>query len=227
MNYKYTYLFMGVLFFVVWLIFFLARKDLRKEILITSFIGSFAGFLADLLYTKDWWSPLTITDTKIGPETFFVGFVLGGIASVIYKVIFRKKLEFSKDINTTKRNLTFLKIFILSIFIFFGSYYLLGLNSLIATAFAFFIPTIIMWVKRKDLIISSVTTSVLLLLLSIIIYYILELLTPGWISAFWINKNIPMVLSLPLNDVIWYLFGGLLIGPIYAYWQEGKLINNI
>jgi len=56
----------------------------------------------------------------------------------------------------------------------------------------------------------------------------LELLTPGWIHAFWIFKNVPdiVIFNLPIDDIIWYFLAGLFIGPLYEYWKEGKLIND-
>jgi hypothetical protein len=58
-NYQYTYLLIGFVFFVIWLFLFLWKKEIRKEILIISAIFGFAGPLADFFYTQDWWSPLT------------------------------------------------------------------------------------------------------------------------------------------------------------------------
>jgi hypothetical protein len=28
-----------------------------------------------------------------------------------------------------------------------------------------------------------------------------------------------------IDDIIWYFFAGLFIGPLYEYWQEGKLVD--
>ena len=65
-SYQYTYLLMGVIFAVLWAILFIWRKDTRKEMLLMSGIFGFAGPIADLLYTIDWWNPLTLSGTRIG-----------------------------------------------------------------------------------------------------------------------------------------------------------------
>ena len=85
MGYQYTYLLMALVFLAIWLALFIWRKNTRKEMMIMSLIFAFAGPLADILYTKDWWRPLTLTNTAIGPEAILVGFMIGGIASVIHK----------------------------------------------------------------------------------------------------------------------------------------------
>jgi hypothetical protein len=205
---------MGLVFFAVWLALFLWRKDNRKEMIIMSSIFALVGPLADIVYTQDWWRPLTITNTLIGPEAVLVGFMIGGIASVIYKNLFKKRLKLS---NFSKDN--FLFIFAISIILFFGSFYLLGFNSLIATIIASLVPTIIIWVKRKDLIIDSITTGILLVIVASVVYTVLEFLTPGWVQTFWFFKNVPdmIILNLPLDDILWYFLAGLFIGPLYEY----------
>jgi hypothetical protein len=227
MEYKYTYLLMGIIFLTIWLVLFIWRKNTRKQMIIMSSIFAFAGPLADILYTKDWWKPLTLTNTSIGPEALFVGFMIGGIASVIYEDFFKKKVMIRKvsEAKEQKRNMNFILLMAVAISIFFGSFYLFRFNSLIATILALAIPTGFVWIKRRDLIIDSLASGVLLVLVASIVYTILNFLTPGWISAFWFFKNVPdiIILNLPLDDIIWYFLAGLFIGPLYEFWREGKL----
>jgi len=220
---------MGLVFFAIWLALFIWRKNTRKEMMIMSLIFAFAGPLADILYTQDWWYPLTLTNTIIGPEALLVGFMIGGVASIIYEDIFKKRLKIRKISKTkeTQRNFSFFFILSISTIIFFSSFYLLKFNSLFATIFALLIPTIIIWIKRKDLILDSLATGVLLVIVASLVYAVLEFLTPGWIHAFWYFKNVPdiIIFSLPLDDIIWYFLAGLFIGPLYEYWQESKLVD--
>ncbi len=65
MEYQYTYFLKGLIFLVVWVALFVWRKSDRKEMTIMTLIFAFAGPAADILYTQDWWNPLTITNTKI------------------------------------------------------------------------------------------------------------------------------------------------------------------
>src|SRR5680860_282366 len=65
----------------------------RLQSFIISVITGICGPIADLLYTRDWWSPLTITHTPIGIESVLVGFMIGGIASVVYEDVFAKKVR--------------------------------------------------------------------------------------------------------------------------------------
>jgi len=212
---------MGIIFLIIWLTLFLWRKNIRKEMLLISILFSIGGPLADTLYKKDWWNPINLLEIPV--EAILVGFTLGGIAAVIYEVLFNKKLAK----KGSKRNIPIIKTFLLLTVLFFGAFYIFKLNSLISTIIAFAIPTIIIYLRRKDLILNSLISGILLLVIAIVTYSLLELLTPGWVQSFWQFKNVPniVILNVPLDDVLWYFLAGAFIGPLYEYWQEGKLIN--
>lgn len=228
MGYQYTYLLKALLFFIIWIILFLWKKDNRKDMLKISIIFAFAGPLSEILYTQDWWSPETITNTGMGFESFFVAFFIAGIASVIYKNLFNKKTKFkeNKKEKIRKRKKLFL-LLITMLILFYGSFYLVKLNSLISTIIAFLIPTLIIYYNRKDLVKQSIVSGILLVVVAMIVYSFLEFLTPGWIHAFWHFKNIPeiIIFNLPIDDMAWYFFAGSFIGILYEFWKEGRLIN--
>ncbi|VVB79423.1 Uncharacterised protein [uncultured archaeon] len=230
LGYTYSYLLLGILFFVFWIILFLWRKDTRKPMLLFSSLFGFAGPLADLLYTQDWWKPVTITNTAIGLESIFVGFMIGGIATVLYEDIFKKKIRLRKNYKSRKEkdNLHLILLILTALILFFGSFYLLRLNSLVSTIIALIIPTLYIWYKRKDLIVDSLMSGVLLLVLSFLVYSTLNLITPGWVDEFWYFRNVPhlIFLGVPIDDVIWYFLAGAFIAPLYEYWLEGRLINK-
>jgi hypothetical protein len=228
-SYQYTYLLMGVIFAVLWAILFIWRKDTRKEMLLMSGIFGFAGPIADLLYTIDWWNPLTLSGTRIGFEAFFVGFVIGGVSAVIYEDIFKKRVKIRKisKVEDEIKNLNF-GLFIGLALVLFFSLFFFGLNSFQSTILSLLIPTLIIWYKRKDLILDSIFTGIILVFVASTVYTILEFLTPGWIQSFWLFENVPniIILNLPIDDIIWYFLAGMFIGPLYEYWQKAKLINT-
>jgi len=229
MDYRYTYLLMGLVYALIWLILFFWRKDTRKEMLIFSLMFSAAGPIADVLYIQDWWHPPNLTNTGIGFEAFLVGFMIGGIIAVIYKCVFRKKSEIKKVTKKEelRKDFKFVLFFIPPAILFFGSFYLLNFSSFHATILSFVVPAIIIWIKRKDLVVQSLLTGILLVLVASFVYFVLDLLTPGWVNAFWYFKNVPSVifLNLPLDDIVWYFVAGLFIGPLYDFWQKSKLVD--
>ena len=217
---------MGLIFLIIWAFLFITQKRDRKEMLTMSIIFAIIAPIAEYLFIQDWWKPLTISNTAIGIETIIVGFMIGGIASISYSVLFQKKLK--KISRKTERELNLNLILFLSILaiLSIGLFYLLN-NSLIATIIAFSVPTILMLIKRKDLIWNSIVSGIILLVIAFVVYFILNLLTPGWVNQFWYFKNVPstIILSLPIDDILWYFFAGAFIGPLYEYWEERKLIS--
>ncbi len=229
MDHKFTYLLMGLLFFLVWIVLFVWKKYSRKEMLIASTLCAAMGPLSDVLYTQDWWHPKTLTGTQIGFEALIVGAALGGIASVIFIDIFKKNIKIPRKSkkDTKLQNINLAIIIISSLLIFFGTFFVLNLNSLIATLITFIAGTFFMIFKRPDLFWDSFLSGVLLLIVASIVYTILEILTPGWIEAFWEFKNIPdiIILNLPADDILWYFFAGMFLGPLYEFWQGGKIVS--
>jgi peptidoglycan/LPS O-acetylase OafA/YrhL len=219
-QYQYIYLTINIILLPIWIMLFL-RKDTRKEMLVISLIAGILGIFAEIIYTKDWWNPITITGGAIGVETFLFGFLISGISSVIYMVFFREKLKKTKPL---KKNLKkALLIIILGCAIFFGGYYLFRLNSFIATLLSFGVLTIIILFKRRDLIKNSIISGLMISFLGLIIYAFLKILFPEWIDETLYFKNIPRIIVLnliPLEDLIWFFVAGCFLGPVYEYWTE-------
>lgn len=228
-SYQYTYLIGVMIVLTLWLILFLYRKDTRKEMLIISLFFGVASSLVEMIHVLDWWRPLTITNTTVGIEDFLFGFGIGGIASVIYEHVFNKRVKIKKvkEIKEQKRNINFLFLLALLFILFFGGFFIFNLNSFEAMLVSFIIPILIIYIKRKDLIKDSLVSGILVLMASIIGYHILNLITPGFFDEFWLFQNIGrvIVLGIPLEEHIFYFLAGALLGPLYEYWKEGKLIN--
>jgi hypothetical protein len=229
MSYQFTYLYMGLIFSVVWFALFLWRKNTRKEMLSISLLFALPGALADLIYTQDWWVPQTLTGTIVSLEGTIVGFMIGGIATVLYEDIFKKKIRLRRvnDDVKVRQNIHLAILMSILVVVFCVSFYFLKFNSLQATILALSIPTVIIWFIRTDLIIDSIATGILLVGVSFIVYTLLHSLTPGWIEAFWYFRNVPEIifLNVPLDDIVWYFFTGMFIGPLYEYWKEAKLVD--
>lgn len=192
---------------------------MRGEMVLATILFGLAGPAADILYTKDWWHPLTVMNTNIGIEAFLVGGMIGGIASVIYDAISKSRLVVCKKSGDAYFVGSLLVMLGVALALFFGSFYLLNLNSFHATIVALLIPTLFIYIRRPYLIRTSIWSSAYLLLVAIVVYTALEFLTPGWIDAFWVFKNVPpiTVFNVPLDDIAFYLLAGAFIGPLYEF----------
>lgn len=230
MSYVYSYLIADIVLLLVWLILFLLRKDLRKQMFIFSFTVGLLSPFAELVHILDWWYPLTITGTRIGIEDFLFGFAIAGIASVIYKELFSKQVRLRKRTKQKHglENKNLFLIFILLLALFFGSFYLLKLNSFYSSVIAFLIPTLFIWIKRKDLIFDSLMSGLLLMIVSFVGFIVIETIAPGWVASTWNFKTLSgiMILYAPIEDLMYFFLAGCFYGPLYEFWKEGKLVKR-
>lgn len=227
MDYTFGYLLGDTALFLVWLILFLWRKDVRKEMLFLSIVFGILGLILGFVYTIDWWHPLTLTHTIIGIEDFILGFVAGGVGGVIYEEIFKKKLK-PRNFKKNKSGLSFIPIILIGLVFFYFFFYFLKISSFYASLLGLFILTIFILIKRKDLIQDSLVSGFLLAIVSLIFYIIPELLMPGWIASSWYFENLSGItfLKVPIEDILWFFFSGCFIGPLYEFWKEDGLIKK-
>lgn len=227
--YLWTYALMGSLFAVVWIALYFYRKDNRKEMLYLSILLAILAPLSDLLYTIDWWHPETLTGTRIGIEAVYTGFFMGGIIAVLYEDLFHKRLRASRQQIETQRerNIDMVGLLGAATVIFFGMYVGLDWNSFQSSIASFLFVLIIVITLRPDLTVDSLASAVTFFIVAVFVYTGLELLTPGWVMQFWVFKNVPqiIILNVPIDDVVFYLISGAMLGPLYAYWKEEQPVS--
>ncbi|MDO8424706.1 MAG: lycopene cyclase domain-containing protein [bacterium] len=221
---RFTYLIWDLFFLTIWLLFFLLRKDLRKQSLILG--GIIAGLtpLVGWWYLRDYWNPafmfeINIFGLKTGPDEILMGFLIGAISSIVFEVVFKKKLEQKK-----KPHLWAFPVFLL------GGVYLVavflvlkvGLNSIYASFVSWIVGIIILSFLRRDLIVSGLISGVLFMAILFFSYVRwLELLFPGTIVAWWKLSNLSglLVFGVPIEEIIWGFLWGWLAGMLYEVWR--------
>ena len=219
-----TYLIASLITTTAWVLLYAYRKDLRNEMLVMSSIVAIFGFIMEaLVWTEDWWRPITITGTLVGIEDLLFGFGLGGMTAVAYEELFKMKNVRKKvDLNHVK-HLAILLAVSSAVGSFF--YFVLGYNSFVTWTVSTTAATIVIYVIRPDLIIDSLATAFILTLFSIILFAILNSIEPGFVYSWWLFENLSGIIFLliPLEDIIWFFTTGLFVGPIYEFWQGIRL----
>src|ERR1051326_3510555 len=91
----YAYLVGSLLFVPVWRVMYWRSPTSRREMLVMSalFTVSIGVPLEFLLYSRDWWHPVTITGTAIGIEDVIYSIGNGGYLAAVYAFTFRGQLE--------------------------------------------------------------------------------------------------------------------------------------
>lgn len=190
---------------------------MRKEMLTMSIILSIGGVIAEYLWwTRDWWRPITVTGTRVGIEDFLLGFTNGGIAAVIYEVIYKKRLygKIKPVAFMGSPALIFLVFTLISIF-----YWVFELTSFWATSIALFSVGIMIVLMRIDLLKNAIISGILVSVLFLPFYWLAEYLSPGVIEKSWMLERLSgiRVTGVPIEDIVFYFLVGFAIGPAYEF----------
>ena len=204
--------------FPPWLILFIRRKDLRKEILYMSILGGLFGPFLEFFYVIDYWKPELITFGKIGVEDILFGFFITGISASIYEATFRRNFTLRK-----KRKYTTLFL-ILPLTILFFSFlailvFVLKINSVYSTIILFIAMTIVIILLRKDLIIDTFISGLLMGIFILLGYTLLLRIFPDMINKFWMLDNLSgwKLWNIPIEEYLWFFSTGLVFGPLYEF----------
>jgi hypothetical protein len=223
-SFHYTYLVGDAIFFAVWLVLFLHRKDLRRKIVSMSVIGGVAGPISEFMYLRDYWNPQLIGGFSMGLEDIIFGFAIAGIAAVIYEEVFGKRFA-RRHVRNHRRwmigvPISFVVWLLLSICGF-------GINSIYASIIGFIALGIAVLVSRHDLMSSAFMSGMLTGALMLVGYVILTHLFPGFIQAWWRLDNISGIIiwGAPLEELVWGFSWGFLAGPIYEFVNGIRLKN--
>lgn len=214
---RFAYLLFTGLFIIPWLIFFLIRKDLRKEMLWASLIVGVLGLIAEKQwYTQDWVNPTTLTNTVIGIEDFILGFSSGGIAAVIFKDIFKID-DYNCKLHRVKNHWKMIVIFLIGLVITDSIFRFFGVFTFYANLIGFGLIALIMILQRLDLFKEAMVGGLLLVLVSLPIYWITFYIFPTWRDAYWRIESISGVnfLSVPYEDLVWWFLAGVNIAIAY------------
>ena len=218
---EYGYLFFTSLFLVPWAILFLLRRDLRHEMLTMSIFFALIGILGEgLWYTIDWVNPETIVGMPVGPEDIILGFGAAGVAAVVYEEVFKKHYAQSpKKVNLLTH---FLIPLLLFVGVTSGAFWILNLHSFEANIIGFASALTYGYLLRPDLITNSLISGLLLTLISVPAYLISLRVFPDLKESYWQLENLSGIelLNVPIEDFIWWMGAGALIGPFYEFWHE-------
>lgn len=219
----YGYLLGTIIFFIPWIFFFIKRKDLRKEMLLTSILVAFGSvFTAYYWWTVDWWHPQTITGTKVGIEDFLLGFSNGGIGAVAYEVVFKKRFY---KYNDASRKSESLSVGLVTLALLSFGFWGLRMTSFWACVLALVAGIFLMFFYRKDLLINGIISGLLMMLISIPAYIIPDLVSPNLLNNSWYYHLLSgiRIIGIPIEDLIFYILFGIWIGPLYELYYSKKL----
>ncbi len=222
---QYVYLLLGFFLSIVWGTIFYFKRDLRRNMLKSSTIGGFSGFIAEYWYLKDYWRPPTVLGKAIvSIEDFIVGFFIIGISMSIYSFVFNQS---EVDYGKSRKAYFYLMFAIGALAMIILPP--LGYNSMIVSPIIFLLFTAIIVAVRKDLAKKAIYSGVLLLMVALPIYAILFLLiSPDYWNSYWLLSNTEYNMAvfgkIPFIEVFWYFSWGSFGGVCYNFYSGTKVV---
>jgi len=218
MDIKYSYFGYSLIFLFIWIIFYILRQDLRRQMLSFSLIITPLGPLSEFWFLKDYWRRPTVTGYPIGIEDAIFAFASGGIAYAIYKIFFNTTvIPGAEAARRPWLVIAYVLITFLPLLIFTD---LLHVNSIFSSAFSFFLIAVLIWVLRQDLLQPSLLGGILTLLLFYLVYLAMQVIFPGAIQ-YWCTGCNPSGVRLSninieelLWDFAWGLAGSIMVEAV-------------
>lgn len=238
----YEYLSGCAILFIIWLWAFIIRRDLRKPMI---WSGVFYLIINTLLFiifkfffligtlrnsstiVPGYWSPDTLfnlgrTTGGYALEDAIFMMLVGGIATFLYDYIHRKKIKIKKNRKHHVRA-PIIGFFIAIVFALITQ-----ANIIYALMVFGIVGAASIWIERKDLIKNSLFGGFAFLIIYFLAFLLFNWIFPGFISQAYNLKNLSgiLVLTVPLEELLYAISFGLIWSPIYEYAHGEKDIDE-
>lgn len=220
---------LSLMVLLAWLIVFIFKKNLRKEMLWASIITAPIG-LTELIFAPKYWLPDSLFNLtlKIGfdIEGLIFSFAIGGIGSVIYGAFFKIKYEkMSRHEMHNKRHKFHLLALVSPAVVFFPLYFLTSLNPIYTASITMFIGAISALYCRPDLKKNMFFSGLMFLVLYFVIFSLFMLFYPGIVFEYWNLSAISgiLILGIPIEELMFAFTFGMLWSSYYEHIKWYKL----
>jgi len=207
---------------LIWLLVFLLRPPVRKEMLHVSLWTMLLGF-TEPFFVPEYWSPPSLFDlaakTGFDIESFIFTFAMGGLAAVLYEAMYpvrhRKISRYKQPLRMLFHRFALLSPFLLILLLHLGT----PLNPIYSGIIAMAIGSMLALLCRPDLLKKVLLGGVLFLGLYFLFFLVFTLFFPAFVEAVW---NLPalsgiLLLGIPLEELLFAFSVGLLWSSIYEH----------
>src|SRR3989344_1531510 len=222
----------SLLLIVIWGIVyvFLKHKESRQEMLKVSLRTSLLGF-TEPLFVPEYWNPPSLFDlahrTGFDIESFIFSFGIGGIAIVLYTLVFRTKHEvISNSAHHASRHRFHLCAILSAPIIFIVLSLITSVNPIYISAIALVLGGLATWYCRPDLKRKMIISAFIFLALYFVYFLTLIAVYPGYVEQVWRLDVISgiLIVGIPLEEVMFSFSFGFLWSSIYEHfmWKKFK-----
>ena len=209
--------------------FSLNTKNKRREMLIVSLWTSVLGFTEPLFVPK-YWSPPSLFDlalrTGFDIESLIFSFGIGGIAVIIYELIFKAKHEkIDPREQRSPRHRYHLIALLSAPIIFFLLLVATSINPIYIAIISMTGGGLFTWYCRPDLKKKMITSAVIFLGIYFVYFLALIAMYPGYVEKVWNLKVISgiLILGIPMEELLFAASFGFIWSSIYEHFTWRRI----
>ncbi len=229
---QFAWLLWSLLLIVIWVVVYLLlkSKEIKREMLIVSLLTALTG-LTEPLFVPAYWNPPSLFNlaarTGFDIESLIFSFGTGGIAIILYHLIFRTADEKMTDHARHSSHHRYHLLAILSMPIIFSILlFVTALNPIYISIISLIVGGLATWYCRPDLKKKMIASGFLFLILYFFYFLTLVAFYPGYVQQVW---NLPaisgiLVMGVPLEELLFAFSFGFMWSSIYEHftWRQLK-----
>lgn len=231
---QYAWLIWSLILIVIWaaIYFSLNTKDKKKEMLTVSLWTSLLG-LSEPFFVPEYWSPPSLFDLALNTgfdiESLIFSFGIGGIAVVIYELLFPLTHQ---QMTMHERHLVRHKYHLFALLsapiLFILFIIATRLNPIYSAIFAMTAGGLFTWYCRPDLKKKMFVSTGLFTALYFVYFLTLIVMFPGYVEQVWNLKAISgiLVFGIPLEELLFAASLGFLWSSVYEHIKWRGLKNK-
>lgn len=210
----------SLILFLIWLIIYYFRPDLRKEMVIVSLIFTPVG-LTGHLYAGSYWNPDHLTKLfglNVGMADFLFTFSISGMGAVFYQFLLDKHYSDTSPGIYFNRILSIVLVLATGVVVFYTLEYILSvsLNIIITSAVGLLVMGLLFaWLYSRQTT-SIILNGLLFGLFIVLVERITGFIFPGFFGL-WIEGELLgyYLWGVPVEEFIWHFAWGMAIGSVY------------
>lgn len=230
----YAYLLLSTSLFVVWLILYGMRPDLRRRMLRVS-LGTMPLGLTEPLFVPTYWNPPTLLDlarrTGFDLESLLFSFAIGGIVFAAYDALAGTAPAGSMSAEQhDPRHRYHLAAVLMAPAVFLVLLATTRLNPIYAAALGLVAGFLATLYCRRDLWAKMLVSGVLFLALYFVVFAAFNLAFPGYVAAVWRLPALSgiIVAGVPFEELMFAFTFGLYWSSVYEHlaWKRSRPVTR-
>ena len=213
-----------VFFGCIWLVIFVLRKELRREMLIMSLLCVPLGPLADFFYMHDYYQLPVLNGSLWFGFSAILGALHGGVTAVLYEACYKVYFE-RKARRQFIHPWWFWSVLSFGIFVLIVGTFIYDINSIFLSMLVMIVGGASILCFRQDLLRDAVGSGLILMLVTGVFFVVFHHIFPGVFALHWHNENLSGILinGAPLEEYLWAFAWGFVAGPAYEYVRGLKI----